>query len=116
MTQRSGATFALVSRGPSLSLASTLLSLGLQLAQIVVQAVEALLPEAAIALEPVVDVLQRARLDAAGPPLLLAASCDQARALQDLEMLGHGGKAHVERLGELRDRGLAQRQPRQDRP
>src|SRR2546423_14274473 len=42
-----------------LLLALTLLLLGLQLLEVIVQAVEAFLPEAAIALQPVVDVPQR---------------------------------------------------------
>jgi len=46
----------------------------------------------------------------------LAAARDQAGALQHLEMLGDGGEAHLEGLCQLRHRGLAQRQPRQDGP
>src|SRR5207245_8454315 len=87
---------------------------GLQLAQIALEAVEALVPEAAIMLDPVGDLLQRARLQPAGPPLRLAAARDQAGALQHLEMLRDAGKAHVEGLGELGHRGLAQSEPCQD--
>src|SRR6266508_924462 len=97
-----------------LFLASTLLLLRLQLVQIIVQAIEALVPKAAITFEPVVNVLQRVGLDPAGPPLRLAAACDEAGALQHLEMLGDGGKAHLKRLCELGHRGFAQREPRQD--
>src|SRR5581483_4296559 len=92
------------------------LLLGLELAQIGVEAVEALLPEPAIALEPFVDFLERQRLDAAGPPLRLAAAADQPGALEHLEMLGDGGAADVEWRGELGDRGLPQRQAGEDRP
>src|ERR1051325_7605840 len=42
--------------------------LGLQLAQVDFQAVEALLPEAAVVLQPLVDRLERLRLHAARPP------------------------------------------------
>src|SRR5262249_46356505 len=55
----------------------TLTRLGLQLLQIIAEAVETLLVEAAVVLEPVVDVLERPRLDAAGPELRLAAARDQ---------------------------------------
>src|SRR5579862_1535082 len=44
---------------------------GLQLLQIIVEPVETLVVKAAIVLQPIVDVLERARLDAAGPPLRL---------------------------------------------
>src|ERR1700716_3179848 len=67
---------------------STLLLLHLQFTQIYVQSIEAFLPEAAVAFEPVVNALEGARFDSAGTPLCLAATRDQARALQHLEMLG----------------------------
>src|SRR5688572_4224936 len=68
--------------------------LALQLAQIVVQPVEAGIPERAIALDPVGDLLQRPGLQPAGPPLRRAAARHQPGALQHLQMLGHGGQAH----------------------
>ena len=89
-----------------------LVLLRLEFAQVVVQTIEALLPEPAIAIEPVVDVLEGGGLDPAGPPLRRAAARDQAGPLQHLEMLGDGREAHLERRGELRDRGFAQREPR----
>src|SRR6516162_11781532 len=52
--------------------------LGLQLAQVVAQAVEALLPEAAVVLDPVGDLLQGAGLQPAGPPLRRPPPGDQA--------------------------------------
>src|SRR5215470_10769490 len=100
----------------ALFLAPPLLPFGLHLAQIVVEAIEALLPKAAIVREPVVDVLQPVRLDPARAPLRFAAARDQAGALQHLEVLGDGGQADVEGLGELGDRGLAEREAGQDRP
>ncbi len=87
----------------------------LQYAQITVETLEALLPEAAIALRPVGDLLERTRLEPAGPPLRLATACDKAGALQHLEVLGDGGKAHLEGRGQFRDRGLARGQASQDR-
>src|ERR1700674_479519 len=102
------------SAAAALLLASTLLLLRLQLVQVFVQAVEALVPEAAIVVEPVVNVLQRRRLDPAGPPLRRAAARDQAGALQYFKMLGDGGKGHVEGFGELGHRGFSQGEPRED--
>src|SRR5580704_16753179 len=61
---------------------------GLQHFQIGVEAIETLLEEPAIAFEPIVDVFERLRLDAAGAELRFAAARDQAGALQHLEMLG----------------------------
>jgi len=50
-----------------------LLLLGLKFLEIIVQPVEAGVPEAAISFKPVVDVLESRRLDPAGPPLRLRA-------------------------------------------
>src|SRR5580692_8324500 len=54
-----------------------LFGLGLKLPQIVVEAIEALLEKAAVVAKPVVDVLERLRLDPAGPPLRRAAARDE---------------------------------------
>src|SRR5215472_9310026 len=89
---------------------------GLQLLQIGIQAVEALGEKAPVMIEPIVDVPECPRLDPARPPLRLAAARDQTGALQHLEVLRDGRKAHGEWLRELRDRGLAQCEPRQNRP
>src|SRR5213594_3367167 len=85
------------------------------LLQKVVQAIEALLPEASVVFEPVRSVLERTRPEPAGSPLGLAAARDQAGALQHLEVLGDGGKAHLEGLGQLRDPGLARAEASKDR-
>jgi len=87
---------------------------GLQHFQIGVETIEAFLEEPAIVFEPVVDILQRLRLDAAGAELRLAAARDQAGALQYFEMLGNRRKAHGERLGQFHDGGFAERQTGQD--
>src|SRR5262245_31711285 len=85
----------------------SLLRLCLQFAQVIVEPVETLFPEAAIALEPIVDFLQRARLDPARPPLRLASARDQAGTLEHLEVLGNRRQTHIEGLGEFRHRRLA---------
>src|ERR1700722_2411280 len=91
----------------ALVLAATLLLLALQLLQVVFEAIEALLPEDAILIEPVGRVLERTRFEAAGTELGIAAATDQAGTFQDLQMLGDCRKAHVEWLGQLVDRGFA---------
>src|SRR5438093_3305320 len=92
---------------PSLSLlASARLFLALHLLQQVVVALEVALPDLAVPLEPSGDAGERLPLDPPGPPLCVASSRDQSRALQDLEMLGDRGLAHGERCGELGHRRL----------
>src|SRR5712692_3941577 len=91
------------------------LSLALQLPEVAVQLVEALLPVAPVVLDPVGDVLERIRLKPAGPPLRLAAALDQPGALEHFQVLGHGGEAHVEGLGQFQDRGFARGEAREDR-
>src|SRR5450755_1469119 len=56
-----------------------------QLQQVVVQTVEAVFPEAPVVVHPSGYVLQRVRLQAAGPPLRLAAASNQPGALQHFQ-------------------------------
>src|SRR5438445_618309 len=88
----------------------------LKLAEVAVEAVEALLPEAPIALDPVGDLPQALGLEPAGPPLRVAAPRDQAGVLEHLEVLRDRGKAHGEGLRELGDGRLAGGQTGEDRP
>src|SRR5579859_3741154 len=92
-----------------------LVLLGFQFAQVFLQTVEALLPEVAIVLHPVGDVFERRRLQPAGSPLGFPRARDQARAFERLEVLGNGGHAHLEGLGQLRDGSLAGDQASQNR-
>src|SRR5438105_12637280 len=91
---------------------ATLLLLRLKFPQVIVQAIEAFVPESAVAVDPVGDVLERPGFEPARPPLRLAAARDQPGAFQYLEVLGDRRQAHRERRGKLRDRSLAQRQAR----
>jgi hypothetical protein len=91
------------------------MSLTLQLLQVVIQPIEALVPELAVPLHPIGDLVQRSRLQPARPPLCLSSLRDQPGSLQHLEVLGDGGQAQGEGLGQLVDRGLALGEPRQDR-
>src|ERR1700733_4479388 len=88
--------------------------LGLQRFQIAIEAIEALVVEAAIMVEPVVDRLECARLDAARPPLRCARARDQAGTFQHFQMLGDGGQAHGERFRQILHGGFALGEPRQD--
>src|SRR3972149_1379217 len=68
--------------------AAVFLHLLLNLSQVFVQAIEALLPETTISFEPFIGIFERASLEPPGAPLRLAAARDQTGALQDLEGLG----------------------------
>src|SRR5438093_4606100 len=92
------------------------LVLPLQFSQMVFQAIEALLPELAITLHPVGGFLETLRLEPARPPLRVATARDEAGTLQHFEVLGDGWKRYVERLCQLRDRGLALREAGEERP
>src|SRR5437773_8290274 len=108
-------TSSLVGTSTTLSLAAMSLLLQLQFLQVLVKTVESLLPDDAIALDPFVDLLERARLERRRPPLRLFASRDESRAFEHLDVLAHCGKAHVERLRDVGDRCAALRQAREDR-
>src|SRR5947207_14704573 len=82
----------------------------LQLLQVFVESIETVFPEAAVVLHPIGDFPQRTGVELAGTPLRIAAAGDESRPLEDLEVLGDRGEAHVERLRELGDRGLARHQ------
>src|SRR2546429_502745 len=74
-----------------LSLAITAFLLVLDLVQDLVQSVEALLPEFAIALDPLVGRPQRRGIQAGRPPLGFASPLDELCALEHLQMLVDGG-------------------------
>jgi hypothetical protein len=95
--------------------ADIFLPLWLKFAEVVLQPVKALFPEPAVLLYKIGDLVQRFRLQSAGPPLRLAAARDQAGALQHLEVFGNGGSGHFEWRGELRDRCLARGETCKDR-
>src|SRR6267143_499883 len=86
----------------------------LDVTQIVIQAIKALRPELPVVRHPVGDVLERTGSDPAGPPLRLAPACNQTGVFQHLEVTGDGGQAHRKGRSQLRDRGLAGGQSRED--
>ena len=69
-----------------------------------------------IVLGPLGDLLERRRLEPARAPLRLAASGDQAGALEHPEVLRDGRAAHRERRRKLLDRGRALGEAGEDRP
>ncbi len=66
-----------------------------------IETLEVLLPERAIALEPVHGLAEGARVDPARPPLRITAAGDEAGALQHLQVLGNRRLTDGERFGEL---------------
>lgn len=77
--------------------------------QFVKQSIEALevpLPELTVTLEPLAGLGEGFGFEAAGPALGVTAPGDETGAFKHLEMLGNGGLAHGEGLGELIDGGF----------
>src|SRR6476659_10392145 len=90
------------------------LLLALQSAQVVLQSIELSLPQLAVFLDIVGDLLEGRGSDSAGPPLRLASLRDEPRLLQHLQVPRDRGEADVEGLGELVDCGFARGEPRED--
>src|SRR5690606_27569966 len=86
----------------------------LELVEVVAQAIEALLPEAPVALCPVGHGLEGRGFELAGTPLGLPALTDQPGALQHPQVLGDRRSAHAEGRRQLLDRGRPLGEPRQD--
>src|SRR5437773_8080639 len=94
-------TSSFVGTSTTLSPAAMALLLHLQFLQVLVQTIEPLLPDDAITLDPLVDLLERACLERRGPPLRLFAARHESRAFEHLDVLTHRGKAHVEGLRDV---------------
>src|SRR5664279_3682687 len=94
--------------------AQWLLLLCLELLEQIVEAEEALLPEFAIALEPLRRLGQRLRLDTARAALGTGGARVGASGCARLEMFADGGLAHGERHCELGQRRRAGRGARED--
>jgi len=83
--------------------------------EVAIEVVEPQLPLPAERLQPVGRILDSGRDQPSGSPLRVAAAFDEARILQDLEVLRDGWLAEVEGCDELRHGGFAFREARQDR-
>src|SRR6188472_2226574 len=78
--------------------------------------IEALVPEAAVLLEPAGSLAERLALDRRGPQLPVLRARDQPGLLEDLQVLGDGLKADRERLGEFIHGRVALFEAGKDRP
>ena len=87
---------------------------GLELVQHRVKSPELGLPEVPVPGDPVGRGVQGRGLEAAEPAGAVLVHGDQARALEDLQVLRDGRLAHLEGLGQLSHRRLAGGEPRQD--
>src|SRR5260370_6954749 len=72
---------------------------GLQLLKKSVEPLEVLLPNAAVALQPLSSFREGLGFEAPGTPLRVAALGNQAGTLENFKALGDGGLPHGERLG-----------------
>ena len=76
--------------------------------QVLIEAIESLLPDLAVALGPGGHVLQGGGVDAASSPLGLLPAGDQTRPFEHTQVFRDRRHAHVERLGEFGHREFAQ--------
>src|SRR5947199_8298137 len=83
--------------------------LGFELLEQGIEALVVALPQPAVTFQPLGSLPQPLGLEAARPPLCVAAARNQARALQHLQVVGERRLAHCERLGEARPRPRARR-------
>src|SRR5580765_5876528 len=83
--------------------------------EVVIEAVEALVEESAVELQPGGEVAKRCRFESAATPLGIAILRDEAGGLEDLEVLRYARQAHRERGGKLGHGGLARCQAGEDR-
>src|SRR5579871_78681 len=87
----------------------------LQLFQIGTQPIEARVPELAVPVGPRRDLLERRGIELARARLRFSTAPDQARTLEDAQVLAYCRTAHVERSRQLLHIRGARRQPLQDR-
>src|SRR6185295_4491722 len=87
----------------------------LELVEQRVEPLEIRVPHLPITLDPQIRGLEGLCLEVTRPPLRISAARDEPRALEHLEVLRDRRLAHIERLGELVDRGIAGSQTREYR-
>src|SRR5437870_625500 len=83
--------------------------------QALVEAIEALLPERTVLLEPLGRLAERGSVQTRGPQLRRAPARDQPCPLEHLEVLGHRLNGDRERLGKLVHRRLPVCEASEDR-
>ncbi len=79
------------------------------------EGVELPFPEDPVARNPEGGVFHRPPHETAPENPAVPLAGQKPRPLENPEVLGDGGERHVERLGQLRHRGLTPRQAREDR-
>lgn len=79
------------------------------------ETIELMLPESAIAVEPVGHVPQRGGREAHATHSAVPPAFHKVRALEHYQVLADRGKRNGKGAGELADRGLAAREARHDR-
>ncbi len=79
-----------------------------------VQTIQPAFPEVPVVFSPIDNFFQRSGLDAAAPPLCVAALGHQARPLKHTQMLGDGGLGQGERCGKFAHRAFPHQKARQD--
>src|SRR5437867_7866853 len=107
-------SFQTVSRGASNTRVIAMPYSAIVTLQPLLHPVEAALPEAAVALEPVRRVLQRRRAQSRGTALRRTATLDQACPLEHSKMLRDRLDADRERLGQLVHRRVTVAEPLED--
>src|SRR6188768_2960128 len=87
----------------------------LELSEVLIETIEALLPEPPVARRKGGNLTQGAGVELARAVLRLPAARDEACMLEHAQVLRDGGAAHVERRREFRDGGWSRRETREDR-
>jgi hypothetical protein len=87
----------------------------MQLAQIGVELVEALLPMRTVFLDPTRSLFQWLGLQAAGTSLSIPPTLNESGPLEHSQVFRDSGQAHIERRGEFPHSQLAVRYTRQNR-
>jgi len=82
--------------------------------QVFMESVEALFPVGAMQGDPVGGGREGLWIEAAVVNAPIAAALHEPGLFQDFQMLRYPGQRHVERLREVRDTCLAEREPRED--
>src|SRR5260370_37771887 len=88
----------------------------LDVAHVLVELVEPLLPDPPVLLDPADGRVQHRTLQVAGPELGATGPGDEPALLEHLQVLGDARKGHVERRGQLVHRGVPPGQASDDRP
>src|SRR5262245_4980775 len=84
--------------------------------KVVVEPGVARVPESLELAGPLRNVANWGCIECAGAPLGLAAPLDESGTLEDTQVFGDRGAAHLERRRDLLHRGCAAGEPEQDRP